>query len=671
MKRKTSSLPTRIYTYGIVSMDTDSHSIIMEQLFEGNKVRNQLVALERERRAKFRTLRSEVAPQLAVLEMEKDGIVSLYDDALVQLKKLKRTERDGSAELDVLNGVKKKLAIVKERLKKMRQEVDDEHFKPGKIAFKKEYKKRVEDYKAQDENGNCGPHIQARIKKELREEFRADCKYSSWLKSDEIQEWFESEFKRIKNESPCYPGTKAAVSDAAMKSFSDSMVDPAFKPFDGGRVERQLLEAVKGKYIAAIPERIMSGELRNICITPVMPKLSNGGEYQAKIRLANDVYVTVNFIMHRPLPQDSSAKFVRVLAKRVGNHFKFELQFVIEFDLPDRQTTDSLIALDIGWRVLDDGSFLVATSWDGKETKQLKLPSELASINARCVELLGYADKHLDNIKVFAGEHKEDIAKVIGDRMDLSHIHKWRSSKKMRKLTNIFVQDVLDERVHELWRSWKKHRGFNKTKGQTWSQWRALRKTPPKDLYDKPDIIFAWASSLDLSNDECIAVCLEWWRRKDIHLTDYARNTQHRLFLRRREIFRVFASQIAKKYDTLVIAKLNRSKLAEKPKADKDRRTKHDENTNSVRQFVGPSILVQACKEAFRGSVVELSGVKNLHHNCGGKPKTEHKIQNVLCGKCEKMFNHDLNYAKVLYHRGSERSGGAAGTGSARKSASA
>lgn len=658
MKRKTSSLPTRIYTYGIVSMDADSRNIIMEQLFEGNKVRNQLVALERERRSKFRALRSEIAPQLAALEVERDSVVSLYDDALAQLKKLKRTERDGSTELDVLNGVKKKLATVKERLKKMRQEVDAEHFEPGKIAFKKEYKQRVDDYKAQDENGNCGPHIQARIKKELREEFRADGKHSSWLKSDEIQELFESEFKRIKNESPCYPGTKAAVSDAAMKSFSDSMVDPAFKPFDGGRVERQLNEKRNGKDFHALPERIMSGELRYVQVTPVRPHLSNGGDYQARIMLEKDTYVTVNFIMHRPLPQDLSAKFVRILAKRIGNHFKFELQFVVELDLPDRQTTDSLIALDIGWRVLDDGSFLVATSWDGKETKQLKLPAELVSINKRCIELLNYAGEHLDGIKAFVGEHKKDIAKVLGDRMDLAYVHKWRSSKKMRKLVNIFVKDVLAERTHELWRSWKKHRGFNKKKNQTWSQWRASRKKPPKDLYDKPDVILAWASGLGLDRNECISVCLEWWRRKDIHLTDYARNTQHSLFLRRREIFRVFASQIANKYDALVIAKLNRSKLAEKPKADKDRRTKHDENVNSVRQFVGTSILVQACKEAFRGTVVELSGVKNNHYNCGGKPKTEQKVQNVLCGKCEKMFNHDLNYAKVLYQRGGERLSG-------------
>ena len=164
-----------------------------------------------------------------------------------------------------------------------------------------------------------------------------------------------------------------------------------------------------------------------------------------------------------------------------------------------------------------------------------------------------------------------------------------------------------------------------------------------------------------------MALYLEWWRRKDAHLTNMARGTDQRLLRYRREIYRVAARRWADVYKTVVIEKWDKRKTAETPEPENDTRTPQEEIANSVRQLCGVSVLVGAVKQAFGTfDMVQVSPVKisTTHYGCGGEGVATLVHRMVRCAKCKRAYDQDVNAARTLWER--ERSGGAGTPGTSR-----
>lgn len=73
--RKTSTTPTRIYRFGALApRDEAEVTLIREEVFRANRLRNALVAIERERRTEYREIRASLSADLLALEAEHERL---------------------------------------------------------------------------------------------------------------------------------------------------------------------------------------------------------------------------------------------------------------------------------------------------------------------------------------------------------------------------------------------------------------------------------------------------------------------------------------------------------------------------------------------------------------------------------------------------------------------
>src|ERR1700748_31254 len=78
MKRKTSTTPTKIWSFGALR-PTENEEKFLEQLFQANRYYNTLIEIERKRRDSFREARSQVVPELGALEVKWQELDSRFE----------------------------------------------------------------------------------------------------------------------------------------------------------------------------------------------------------------------------------------------------------------------------------------------------------------------------------------------------------------------------------------------------------------------------------------------------------------------------------------------------------------------------------------------------------------------------------------------------------------
>ncbi|EQD64338.1 transposase, IS605 OrfB, partial [mine drainage metagenome] len=100
------------------------------------------------------------------------------------------------------------------------------------------------------------------------------------------------------------------------------------------------------------------------------------------IRVGKDgdevAYLTVPITMHRPIPPEGDITQIQVTRKRVGTHFRLSMAFTVRLPAKNTSERPGMVALDLGWRSMPDGSLRVAT-WIGMAPSgPLALPEWLA-----------------------------------------------------------------------------------------------------------------------------------------------------------------------------------------------------------------------------------------------------------------------------------------------------
>lgn len=399
MKRKTSSVPTRIWSFWC---HKPVHELdrLNEQFQLARVYKNKLIEIEKERRAKREAL---LAAQPAV--------------ALVQ------------AQIDELT---KKIETLRAHVSGEHQDKRDKKTSPQSRSELKALKEARRDLykKLKNERASIRESLQDALEKIDNESYEAS--------------------KAAYGESSCFWGTKLLI-NKEMEQAKKSPTGPQFRRWDGGG--RVGIQIQKGMPISDL----FTGEdtrIRLMRSDPSLPQTGKRALDSAMMRIGSDdksqpIWTKFPCLIHRDLPREGVIKWAWLRRYKVGPRMKYELSLVLESQefgaLKPRKTQEErMCAIDIGWRKRPEAHLRFAYLWDGEQAKELALPSKIESHFEKADDL------HSIRQKLF-NEERKALSSWLDEHPESSvanffpYLEQWKSPAKLARAFNLWKK----QRVHD------------------------------------------------------------------------------------------------------------------------------------------------------------------------------------------------------------------------------
>lgn len=615
MKRKTSTVPSRVYTYGCRT-PTEGAVLLHQQLSLAHRYYNDLIAIERERREEYRVARAKLSDKLTGLEAECRTLSTAIDALRDGLKAKRRATRTRTpASKDERDSLRELMLKRRAVLSLMRAE---------RLALR-----------GNEDLARVSTAVNASAKAKVKEKRAA---------------------------SGLYWGTYLLV-EKAVEQASKSAADPGFRRLSGtGSVGVQLQNGMAVKELFGSDPRIQ--------IDPLPPDTwrTRSGQRHAhaevRFRIGSDggrkpIWAKFPVLIHRPLPADAQVKWAILKVSRIGPRYRYELQLTVESRDFVRQEPKigegRVVALDIGWRRMKDDSFRVGYLYDVfGGARDIRLPAAIPVELSRAASVRSINDKVFgvarNTLTLWSKTHPELVSDWL--REELTTMHAWHARGRLARV----ARRMTNEMPSFVWKAWVR--------------WRQERLGAGLDLLAEFSEIDAWLGGSPL---EAITVYLDFWRKKEAHLWDMECAKRTRALRRRKDLYRVIAHELSSSYYVLVLEDINLAKMTArgKPEADGDHITEQVRAQNSV----APNELRDALKQAFGKDRVVLVSPENttrLHHACGHLnastlfKEDQRAAVVVTCDHCKVEFDQDRNAAQnllALYLDGKmpERQGGRPG----------
>lgn len=601
MKRKTSTTPTKIWSFGALA-PTSNGELLLEQLFLGSRYYNTLIEVEQRRRKNYRDARSEAAPALAGLEAE-------------------WTKLD--AELTA--GI--------EALPKTKGEKGKKTLTPELVALKERRK-----------------GVSVRMKAE-RETFSADA--SAKIAIQAVDEKAQIEVKAARAATDLYWGSYLLV-EKQIEQARKSKLDPRFRRFEGsGRVGVQLQGGLSLAELTSGEDTRLRLVARSTPAKVKKPKAL----HEVHIRVGSNgrapIWAVLPVVIHRDIPPDAKIQWAWIKVQNVGGQRRFFLQIVMESETFSVKSAPGagVVAVNFGWRALEDGSRRVAYAVDDAGNEQdFALPAKIESSLEFCNGLRSARDLHFEEARRALGAYMalHDVPEWMKE--DTQHIWQWRSPKKLAKVAAKLTKELLagDTDVR---------------------RWRAERLAEPKqDLFAPYAEVQQWLLGHQKSGTaarvrglSALAFYLELWRQKNRHLWQWEANQRLNATAHRNELFRIWSRHLADRYSEIRIEDFDLRKMAKTPEPDEESRPKDFRVSRAA-----------AAPGEFRMRLAEVAGHKILKAPAHGNTVICFECRHVnersltrlmVCAGCDREMDQDSNNC---HNQLRERDGGAPETGGAR-----
>lgn len=306
--------------------------------------------------------------------------------------------------------------------------------------------------------------------------------------------------------------------------------------------------------------------------------------YTLSLRVGSDdkrrpVWAQWPMVMHRPLPPGPITG-VQVTRRRVGPRYVWTAQITVTCE-PSRAIPETMgaVGLDLGWRQTPEGVRIASLSDGSRMLVDPRLRAQLQKVE----DLRSIRDLNFNAARDALPKEGPDWYREIR-----RYAHAWRSPKRMVMLR----------------RRWARER---------------------------------WAG-----DDEAFAA-LDAFCYHDQHLWAWESSQRGKAIRHRREIYRVFAAQLARKYQTLHMEKLNLRALKSA--------------SPGVYQLVAPGSLVAALVNAFgpeRVVYVNPAYTSTDCHLCAHRNKIEPETVAYACAGCGADLDRDINAAINIRERAGE-----------------
>jgi hypothetical protein len=552
---------TVIYKYDINARGLTQTEHIDKQLGLCRLYRNKLIELERSRRAEVNKTRRALFPDYDQLQQE-------YDRASAEVDKL----RD---EVAKANQKARRKCVTKEQRAAIKVAADSRR---SVYATLRERRQALwED-----------PTFKTKMQ-EIEERHALACK--------EARRW-------ISNDKGLYSYSYIGVEES-LKDLRKGP-PPEFRKWDGsGRLCCQI-QLGKTYPFPMTWDRACSGLDSRLRVKQV-----DGKRWLVSVRLGSSgvgnrepVWVDCPIVLHRPLPEGSVIKWVYLLRRREGLRgnreagrvetvWGYSLCFVITraegYDKEDRAEAGS-VAIDVGWRLVEDG--LRVAYWVGSDGREgsLVIPSERLEYARKCRDLQSIRDQHFDEIKARLLEYVAGLDEVPAWLAEgTAHLAQWRSKVKLLQL--------LDK--------WQRHAGDG-------------------EIYE----------------------ALVAWRRKELHLCRWETDQREKWGRWRKDFYRCFWARLRREYRRAVVENLNVSQMRRKAGPEEER----DGGLIPYRNFASVGLLLSLATMDLVKRPAEYTTV--TCHKCGKVCDWDKAELRHTCEHCGADWDQDANACRNLLASG-------------------
>jgi hypothetical protein len=402
VKRKTTTTPTRIWSFGALD-PTENKDKFHEQLLLSGRYYNSLIEIERKRRERYREMRSMIVPELAKLEEEWKALAELF---VAEVKALPKPEK----------GKRKAL--------------------PPELLAKKTRRQEI-----------------AAGMKELRAKFNGDPSVKERTKV--IDEEAYAAIKVARSETELYWGSYLMV-EKQCEQAKKSKADPRFRPFRGeGRIGVQ----IQGGLTLA---ELTSGVDTRLRLTPRDTPRTKKMQHDLRIRIGSDgrapIWASFPVCIHRDIPADAVIKWAWIKVSKIANRTRYDLQLTLESETFGHQLPGAgTVAINLGWRAKPDGSRRVAYAVDSFGYEQeFTIPASTERDIAFANSLRSFRDLHFEEAKralmAWMALHPKLVTPTLTE--GAQHIAHWRNPKHLVRLARSLEAELPDRQELALkWRS--------------------------------------------------------------------------------------------------------------------------------------------------------------------------------------------------------------------------
>lgn len=319
------------------------------------------------------------------------------------------------------------------------------------------------------------------------------------------------------------------------------------------------------------------------------------------------VWAVVPLVYHRPLPREAEIKWCTVQRRVVGVREVWEcaITYVLaSTPMPQRAGT---VALDLGWRKRPDAS-LRAAYW---------------------VDDQGAHGEILMPVRVREKLRKARDLREIQDRRFNRAVRWLRSWCAARERAGRLLPDWLEDA-----RAWLHLTRSHARLRQLVMRWRDAR----------------------FADDARIFAPLERWLHRSRHLYQWEVDVRRRALAARREVYRLVAADLAKRYGVVVLEKFELTRVKRLPAPEQ-----HDEQAPRAQraqlQQAAPGLLRDAIRNATmrEGGVVaeiDAAGTTAHCHACGGVCEWDQSAAlHHRCEHCGALWDQDENASRNLLAR--------------------
>lgn len=605
MKRKTSTIPTRVYSYGCLA-PTAGADLVDEQIRLAHRYRNRLTEIERKRRdiiQEAQRLVGDIGPLAAVC----DRLDAEVGTAIAAVK----AKRAGAG---------KRVDVKEESLavRALRQKLKD-----ARAALKAEKQRQKED-----------PTLKI---------------YYAWADAEA-----RAAIRQARGASGLRHGNYSWVEESAEQARKESWPDPPrFLRYTGeGVVRAQLTGDILTDDGAVANRGLLVSEIASdtrVQIDPVPDDTYQRRRHHRRIASRTKVRIRVGsnadrspvwaefpVIIHRPLPADGVIKWTWVQRRKVGLRFEYKLNVALEsetFRTPSQPCGKGTVAVDLGWRnLLDDkceptGEIRVAYLLDdGGHEEQVLVPAKVPTGLAKVDDLRSIRDKNFDAARAL-------LLSWLGE----VHVETTSTSSAWTVALGVAV------RARTL---------------RSLAQWRAIGKLA--------GFVNAWERDR-FPNDEAIMVTLQTWAKQDRHLLAWEASQRDRRINHRREEYRKLAARLARAYATIVLEKFDLTAPEVNEKKPTEEGIPSDgKNQRSTKRIAAPGELRDGIKKAaakYGARIVEVDPAYSTQTcaDCGACEEWDAapSVMNT-CVACGATWDQDANACRNLLTYARNASGGVA-----------